>query len=65
MKITWFGQACFEIVTGNGTVIICDPYDPSTGYAANPRRADIVTPRPDLEQERSHSTRADGGLVCA
>lgn len=43
MKITWFGQACFELVTANGTVIICDPYDPSTGYAPHPRRADIVT----------------------
>jgi L-ascorbate metabolism protein UlaG (beta-lactamase superfamily) len=43
MKITWFGQACFELVTASGAVIICDPYDPSTGYAPHPRRADIVT----------------------
>jgi L-ascorbate metabolism protein UlaG (beta-lactamase superfamily) len=43
VKITWLGQACFELATANGTVIICDPYDPSTGFATNPRRADIVT----------------------
>lgn len=43
MKITWFGQACFEIITEKGTVILCDPYHPMTGYAAHPRNADIVT----------------------
>jgi L-ascorbate metabolism protein UlaG (beta-lactamase superfamily) len=43
MKITWFGHACFELVTGDATVIICDPYHPSTGYAPHPRPADIVT----------------------
>jgi L-ascorbate metabolism protein UlaG (beta-lactamase superfamily) len=43
MKITWFGQACFELVTDAGTVIICDPYHPFTGYAAHPRTADVVT----------------------
>jgi L-ascorbate metabolism protein UlaG (beta-lactamase superfamily) len=42
MKITWFGQACFELAAG-GTIIICDPYNPSIGYAAHPRRADVVT----------------------
>jgi L-ascorbate metabolism protein UlaG (beta-lactamase superfamily) len=42
MKITWFGQACFEFAAA-GAAIVCDPYDPSTGYAAHPRRADIVT----------------------
>jgi L-ascorbate metabolism protein UlaG (beta-lactamase superfamily) len=43
MKITWFGRACFELVTANGAVIICDPYHPLTGYEAHPRKADIVT----------------------
>lgn len=43
MKITWFGQACFEIVTAKGSVILLDPYHPMTGYAAHPRNADIVT----------------------
>lgn len=43
MKITWFGRACFELVTEQGVVILCDPYHPMTGYAAHPRRADIVT----------------------
>lgn len=42
MKITWFGQACFELAVG-GAIIICDPYHPSIGYAAHSRRADIVT----------------------
>jgi L-ascorbate metabolism protein UlaG (beta-lactamase superfamily) len=43
MKITWFGQACFELLSTDGLCILCDPYDPSTGYAEHPRRADIVT----------------------
>lgn len=43
MKITWFGQACFELVTSDGTVIICDPYHPNVGYPAHPRPADVVT----------------------
>ena len=28
MKITWYGQACFEIVSNEGTIIYTDPYDP-------------------------------------
>lgn len=43
MQITWFGRACFELVTKNGTVVICDPYHPLTGYEAHPRKANIVT----------------------
>lgn len=43
MKITWFGQACFELVTSGGAVIICDPYHPNVGYPAHPRPADVVT----------------------
>jgi L-ascorbate metabolism protein UlaG (beta-lactamase superfamily) len=43
MKITWFGQACFEIVTSDGFVLICDPYHPAVGYPPHPRRADLVT----------------------
>lgn len=43
MKITWFGRACFEIVTAGGAVILTDPYHPATGYTAHPVRADIVT----------------------
>jgi L-ascorbate metabolism protein UlaG (beta-lactamase superfamily) len=43
MKITWFGQACFELVSESGIVIICDPYHPAMGYAVHPRRADIIT----------------------
>ena len=43
MKITWFGQACFEIVTQGGLTLICDPYHPLVGYEAHPRPADIVT----------------------
>lgn len=43
MKITWFGQACFELAAAGSATIICDPYHPSTGYAPHPRRADIVT----------------------
>ncbi len=43
MKITWFGQACFELVLSDGTVIICDPYHPNVGYPAHPRPVDVVT----------------------
>lgn len=43
MKITWFGQACFELVPAGGGVIITDPYHPAVGYAPHTRKADIVT----------------------
>jgi L-ascorbate metabolism protein UlaG (beta-lactamase superfamily) len=43
MRITWFGQACFELLSNHGISAICDPYDPATGYAAHPRSVDIVT----------------------
>lgn len=43
MKITWFGQACFELVPANGAVIITDPYHPAVGYPPHTRKADIVT----------------------
>ena len=43
MKITWFGQACFELAAADGAVIICDPYHPNVGYEAHPRPADVVT----------------------
>ncbi len=43
MKITWYGQACFEIVGSDGTVIYTDPYDPEkAGFKPFGSQADIV-----------------------
>ena len=44
MKITWYGQACFEIVSSEGTVIYTDPYDPDkAGFKPFASQADIVS----------------------
>lgn len=43
MKITWYGQACFEIVSTEGTIIYTDPYDPDkAGFKPFASQADIV-----------------------
>ncbi len=43
MKITWYGQACFEIVSTSGTVIYTDPYDPDkAGFKPFGSSADII-----------------------
>ena len=43
MKITWYGQACFEIESNHGTIIYTDPYDPETsGFKPFSTHADIV-----------------------
>lgn len=41
MVITWYGQNCFKIQSGD-TVIITDPYSKETGLPAPRFRADIV-----------------------
>jgi len=46
MEITWYGHACFRIVTDKGIRIVTDPYDPGFGglsYGSIPDEADIVT----------------------
>jgi len=46
MEITWYGHACFLIVTDRGIRIVMDPYDPGFGglsYGLIPDEADIVT----------------------
>ena len=43
MKITWYGQACFEIVSTEGSIIYTDPYDPDkAGFKPFASQADIV-----------------------
>jgi len=44
MTFTWYGNSCFLITTDNGTRILTDPCDPSTGYpAVHDIAADVVT----------------------
>lgn len=43
MKITWYGQACFQLQSDDGTVVLCDPYHPDVGYAPHPQSLDVVT----------------------
>ena len=43
MKITWYGQACFEIVSNDQIVVYTDPYDPTkTGFKPFETKADII-----------------------
>jgi len=42
MVITWYGQSCFKIQSGN-TVLFTDPFDKSVGLTPPRGQADIVT----------------------
>ena len=43
MKVKWFGQAAFLLVSETGLRIITDPYDPVIGYEDIAEAADVVT----------------------
>ncbi|MBM7582417.1 L-ascorbate metabolism protein UlaG (beta-lactamase superfamily) [Caldicoprobacter guelmensis] len=43
MKITWFGHACFKLVSDSGVVVITDPFDETVGYRLPNEQADVVT----------------------
>ncbi|MDN5276079.1 MAG: hypothetical protein PWR01_44 [Clostridiales bacterium] len=43
MRITWFGHACFRLVSDSGVTIITDPFDETVGYELPDEQADIVT----------------------
>ena len=43
MRITWFGHACFGLVSDSGITIITDPFDETVGYKLPDVQADIVT----------------------
>ena len=43
MKIKWYGHSCFMLESENGTKIVTDPCDPSTGYDLPAIETDIVT----------------------
>lgn len=43
MKIKWYGQACFRIISENGTRIVMDPYHNMLGYKLPELEAEIVT----------------------
>ena len=43
MKLKWYGQACFLVTAGDGTMIVTDPYTPETaGYCPVQESPDIV-----------------------
>jgi len=43
VKIKWYGQACFRVMSSDGVAIITDPYTPETaGYVEHNDAADIV-----------------------
>jgi L-ascorbate metabolism protein UlaG (beta-lactamase superfamily) len=42
LDITWLGHSCFRI-KGKEAVIITDPVDPATGYAAGKVKGDIIS----------------------
>ena len=43
MEIKWFGHSCFLLTGENGTRVLMDPPDPSTGFVIKPMKADVVT----------------------
>ena len=43
MKIQWFGQSAFLLVSDSGLRVITDPYDPLIGYGEINEVADVVT----------------------
>ncbi|MFC1952164.1 MBL fold metallo-hydrolase [Chloroflexota bacterium] len=43
MKVKWFGQAAFLLVSEKGLRVITDPYDPSIGYEEIASVADVTT----------------------
>ena len=43
MRITWFGHACFKLLSDSGVSVITDPFDENVGYDLPGEKADIVT----------------------
>ena len=43
MRIQWFGQSAFLLVSDSGLRVITDPYDPIIGYGDIAEAADAVT----------------------
>lgn len=43
MKLKWYGHSCFGLTFANGTTLITDPFDDTTGYPLCTARADAVT----------------------
>ena len=43
MKIRWFGHACFELTTQDGTKVLTDPFDESVGYMVPQVEVGVVT----------------------
>ena len=43
MKVQWFGQAAFLLVSASGLRVITDPYDPAIGYGDIDEVADVTT----------------------
>lgn len=42
MKLKWYGHSCFGLTFDNGTTLITDPFDDTTGYPLCTARADAV-----------------------
>jgi len=43
MKITWYGQTCFQLQDQDSVSIVTDPYPPQAGLSLPKLNADIVT----------------------
>jgi L-ascorbate metabolism protein UlaG (beta-lactamase superfamily) len=43
MRVQWFGQAAFLLVSDSGLRVITDPYDPAIGYREIGEAAEVVT----------------------
>lgn len=42
MKLKWYGHSCFGLTFSDGTTLITDPFDDTTGYPLCTARADAV-----------------------
>lgn len=43
MQLKWYGHSCFLMTAEDGTRILTDPCDPSTGYTLSGIETDVVT----------------------
>ena len=62
MKLKWYGHSCFGLTFSNGTTIITDPFDDTTGYPLCTARADAVTSSHD-HFDHNHIASVSGNPV--
>ena len=63
MQITWYGQSCFKIVSGQTTIIL-DPFNKNNGLTPPRGKADLLLVSDSLLSEDDYS-QIDAGFVVS